>query len=299
MMRKIDHRPKLSLVFALVRIALLVTLKRKTSSEMNIKKLLTAFFSAVMLAVASVSAAPYAAIVINAETGEVLHEENANTRLHPAGLTKLMTLYVLFDALETGLIGLDDEVLVSNKAASESPVKLGLEAHSKIKVRYLLRASAVNGANDASTALGEGLDGSEAAFARRMNGYSKELGLSRSTWKNAHGLTEKGHLSTARDMATLFAAHMNEYPNYFNLFSRIRTHAGIRDVASSSRRMLGSIKGIQGAKYGYTRAAGFNGATYVTRGNKKVVAVIFGGRSTATMIKRMHQIIDIGLANYN
>ena len=104
MMEKIDHRPKLSLVFALVRIALLVTLKRKTSSEMNIKKLLTAFFSAVMLAAASVSAAPYAAIVINAETGEVLHEENANTRLHPAGLTKLMTLYVLFDALETALL---------------------------------------------------------------------------------------------------------------------------------------------------------------------------------------------------
>ena len=266
---------------------------------MNIKKLLTAFFSAVMLAAASVSAAPYAAIVINAETGEVLHEENANTRLHPAGLTKLMTLYVLFDALETGLIGLDDEVIISNKAASESPVKLGLEARSKIKVRYLLRASAVNGANDASTALGEGLDGSESAFARRMNGYSKELGLSRSTWKNAHGLTEKGHLSTARDIATLFAAHMNDYPDYFNLFSRIRTHAGIRDVASSSRRMLGSIQGIQGAKYGYTRAAGFNGAAYVTRGNKQVVAVIFGGRSTATMIKRMHQIIDIGLANYN
>ena len=143
-----------------------------------------------MLAAASVSAAPYAAIVINAETGEVLHEENANTRLHPAGLTKLMTLYVLFDALETGLIGLDDEVIISNKAASESPVKLGLEARSKIKIRYLLRATAVNGANDASTALGEGLDGSESAFARRMNGYSKELGLSRSTWKNAHGLAE-------------------------------------------------------------------------------------------------------------
>ena len=297
-MEKIDRRTKRRPVFALVRIVLLVTLKRKTGSEMNIKKLLTAFFSAVMLAVASVSAAPYAAIVINAETGELLHEENANTRLHPAGLTKLMTLYVLFDALETGLIGLDDEVIISNKAASESPVKLGLEARSKIKVRYLLRASAVNGANDASTALGEGLDGSESAFARRMNGYSKELGLSRSTWKNAHGLTEKGHLSTARDIATLFAAHMNDYPDYFNLFSRIRTHAGIRDVASSSRRMLGSIKGIRRQVRIY-KSSWLQRSCIRHTGQQASVAVIFGGRSTATMIKRMHQIIDIGLANYN
>ena len=151
--------------------------------------------------------APYAAIVIDSETGVVLHEENADTRLHPAGLTKLITLYAAFDAIETGLIGLDDPTTISLKAAHEPPVKLGLREGLNIKVRYLLRAIGVQGANDASTALAEAIDGSEAAFARRLNGYSTELGMTRSTWKNAHGLTEKGHLSTVRDIATVFAAH--------------------------------------------------------------------------------------------
>lgn len=240
--------------------------------------------------------APYAAIVIDAHTGEVLHEENADTRLHPAGLTKLMTLYVIYDALETGMIGLDDRVEVSLKAQVEPPAKLGLINGQLIKLRYLIRATGVRGANDASTALAEGLDGTETAFAKRMNGYSQELGLNKSQWKNAHGLTAKGHLSTARDIATLFRAHRWDFPDYFNLFSRIRTHAGLRKVTSSSRRMLSNIGGIQGAKFGYTRAAGSNGAAYVKRDDEEVVAVIFGARSTATLNKRMHEILDIGFS---
>ena len=252
-----------------------------------------------ILTVTAALSAPYAAIVIDADTGEVLHEENADTRLHPAGLTKLITLYATFDAIETGLIGLDDKVRISLKAAHEPPVKLGLRDGQRIKVRYLLRAAGVQGANDAATALAEGIDGSEAAFARRLNGYSKELGMTRSTWKNANGLTEKGHLFTVRDIATVFAAHERDFPDYFNLFSRIRTHAGLREVANSSRRVLGSMNGIKGAKYGYTRAAGFSSAVYVERRGKKVVAVIFGERSTAQLYKRMATIVDAGFANLN
>ena len=243
--------------------------------------------------------APYAAIVINVETGEVLHEENAEEIMHPAGLTKLMTLYVAFDAIETGLIGLDDQVRISLKAQSEPPVKLGLREGQRIKLRYLLRAAGVQGANDASNAIAETIDGSEAAFARRMNGYATELGLTRSTWKNAHGLTEKGNLSTAKDIALLFAAHRRDFPDYFNLFSRIRSHAGLREVANSSRRVLGSMRGIKGAKYGYSRAAGYSSAVYVERRGKKVVAVIFGERSTARLYKRMATIVDEGFANLN
>jgi len=246
--------------------------------------------------VTAAMSAPYAAIVINAKSGEVLHEENADTRLHPAGLTKLMTLYVAFDALETGMIGLDDRIEISLKAQVEPPAKLGVIKGQLIKLRYLIRAAGVRGANDASTAIAEGIDGTEVAFAKRMNGYSQELGLTRSQWKNAHGLTSKGHLSTARDIATLFRALRQDFPDYFNLFSRIRTHAGLREVASSSRRMLSNVGGIQGAKFGYTRAAGFNGAAYVHRGNEEVVAVIFGARSTATLNKRMHEILDIGFS---
>lgn len=241
--------------------------------------------------------APYSAIVINAETGEVLHAENEEEIMHPAGLTKLMTLYAAFDAIETGLIGLDDKVEISLKAQSEPPVKLGLRKGQKIKVRYLLRAVGVQGANDASTALAEAIDGSEAAFARRMNGYATELGLTRSSWANAHGLTQKGNLSTAKDIALLFAAHRRDFPDYFNLFSRIRSHAGLREVANSSRRVLGSMRGIQGAKYGYTRAAGHSSAVYVERRGKKVVAVILNERSTAQLYKRMAELVDKGFTS--
>lgn len=243
--------------------------------------------------------APHAAIVINAETGEVLHAENAEEIMHPAGLTKLMTLYVAFDAIETGLIGLDDLAEISLKAQSEPPVKLGLREGQKIKLRYLLRAAGVQGANDASTALAEAIDGSEAAFARRMNVYATELGLTRSSWKNAHGLTEKGNLSTAKDIALLFAAHRKDFPDYFNLFSRIRSHAGLKEVANSSRRVLGSLRGIKGAKYGYTRAAGHSSAVYVERRGKKVVAVILNERSTAQLYKRMAELVDKGFTSNN
>lgn len=256
---------------------------------------------AVLISFATTAAlsAPYAAIVIDAETGEVLHEENSDERIHPAGLTKLMTLYVAFDAIETGLIGLDDLAEISLKAQSEPPVKLGLREGQTIKLHYLLRAAGVQGANDAATTLAEAIDSSEAAFARRMNGYSSELGLTRSSWKNAHGLTEKGNLSTAKDIALLFAAHRQDFPDYFNLFSRIRTHAGLREVANSSRRVLGSMKGIKGAKYGYTRAAGFSSAVYVERRGKKVVAVICGELSAARLYKRMAKLIDDGFSELN
>ena len=150
-----------------------------------------------------VIAAPYAAMVMDARTGEILHSRNADTRLHPASLTKMMTLYVAFEAVERGQISLDTPVKISRKAAAEQPSKLGLRAGSKIRLRYLIRASAVKSANDAATAIAEAISGSEAAFARRMNRTAKALGMTRTTSKNAHGRTESGHLSTARDMTLL------------------------------------------------------------------------------------------------
>ena len=140
---------------------------------------------------------------MDARSGEVLHARNADTRLHPASLTKMMTLYVAFQAIEHGEITLDTTVKISANAANEQPSKLGLRAGQRIKFRYLIRAAAVKSANDAATAIGETLEGSEAAFARRMTRTAKSLGMSKTTFKNAHGLTESGHLSTARDMSTL------------------------------------------------------------------------------------------------
>ncbi len=238
--------------------------------------------------------APYAAIVIDARTGEVLHSRNADSRLHPASLTKMMTLYVTFEAIRNGEISLDTVVRVSRKAASEPPSKLGLRPGQKIKLRYLIRAAAVKSANDAATAIGEAVAGSEAAFARRMNRTAKALGMTRTTFKNANGLTEAGHLSTARDMTTLGRHLFFDFPQYYNLFSRRTADAGIRKVANTNRRFLNSYKGADGIKTGYTRAAGFNLVASARRGNKRIIATVFGGVSTASRNAKVAELLNLG-----
>lgn len=238
--------------------------------------------------------APYAAMVIDARTGEVLHSRNADTRLHPASLTKMMTLYVAFEAIENGEISLDSTVTISRKAANEPPSRLGLRAGQKIKLRYLVRAAAVKSANDAATAIAEAISGSEAAFARRMNRTAKSLGMSRTTFKNAHGLTEKGHLSTARDMTTMGRRLFYDYPKYYNLFSRITADAGVRKVSHTNTRFLNSYRGADGIKTGYTRAAGFNLVASAERGQERIIVTVFGGRSTSGRNAKVAELMDLG-----
>lgn len=239
-------------------------------------------------------AAPYAAMVIDARTGEVLHSRNADTRLHPASLTKMMTLYIAFEAVRNGEITLDTPVRITKKAASEPPSKLGLRAGQTIAFRYLIRAAAVKSANDAATAIGITLSGSEAAFARRMTRTAKAMGMSRTTFKNAHGLTESGHLSTARDMTTLGRHLLYDYPEYYNLFSRTSTHAGIKTVPNTNRRLLAAYKGADGIKTGYTRAAGFNLVASAKRKNERIIATVFGGKSGASRNARVAELLDMG-----
>ena len=238
--------------------------------------------------------APYAAMVIDVRTGEVLHSRNADTRLHPASLTKMMTLYVTFEAIKHGEITLDTMVRISKHAAAQPPSKLGLVAGQRIKLRYLIRATAVKSANDAATALGEAISGSEAAFARRMNRMAKALGMTRTTFKNMNGLTEAGHLSTARDMTALGRHLFYDYPDYYNLFSRVTTDAGIKQVYNTNRRLLGAYRGADGIKTGYTRAAGYNLVASARRDNKRIIATVFGGRSTATRNAKVAELLDLG-----
>lgn len=251
-------------------------------------------FCGFLLLAQSVVAAPYAAMVMDARTGEVLHSRNADTRLHPASLTKMMTLYVVFEAVENGEISLDTKVRISQHAASEPPSKLGLKSGQRIALRYLIRAAAVKSANDAATALGEAISGSEAKFARRMNATAKALGMTRTTFKNAHGLTEDGHLSTARDMTILGRHLLFDYPEYYNLFSRQSTHAGVREVSNTNRRLLQAYRGADGIKTGYTRAAGFNLVASAERGNERVLATVFGGKSSASRNARVAELLDLG-----
>ena len=255
--------------------------------------LATLAFCALLTPVVSL-AAPYAAMVIDARDGKVLHSRNADTRLHPASLTKMMTLYIAMEAVENGEISLDTKVKISKNAAAEPPSKLGLQAGQRIALRYLIRAAAVKSANDAATAIGEAIEGSEAAFARRMNRTAKALGMSNTTFKNMHGLTQSGHMSTARDMTTLGRHVLYDYPDYYNLFSRRSTRAGFKTVNNTNRRLLAAYKGADGIKTGYTRAAGFNLVASAERGNKRVIATVFGGRSTATRNAKVAELLDLG-----
>ena len=239
-------------------------------------------------------AAPYAAIVINAKNGEVLHCEECDTKLHPAGLTKLITLYVVFSEIESGKISLDEQVEVSRKASAELPAKLGLLPGQKIKVRYLIRATGVMGSNDTSTALAEHVSGSEKEFAKLMNVTAKKLGMENSSFLNAHGMTQTGHLSTPRDMAIALRALFFDFPTYFNLFSRRTADAGFKKVTHSGVRFLANYKGADAFRHGYTRASGFNGAASAERGDTRIITVVFGGRSTATRNREMAKLTDLG-----
>ena len=241
-------------------------------------------------------AAPYAAMVMDARTGEVLHSRNADTRLHPASLTKMMTLYIAFQAIGRGEIGLDTEVTITSLAASEPPSKLGLRSGQKIKLRYLLRAAAVKSANDAATAIGIAISGSEEAFATRMNRTAAAMGMVNTTFKNAHGLTENGHMSTARDMTILGRHVIYDFPQYYNLFSRITADAGVKQVAHTNRRFLGSYQGADGIKTGYTRAAGFNLVASAQRGQERIIATVFGGSSTSARDARIKELMDMGFS---
>ncbi|WP_240722257.1 serine hydrolase [Poseidonocella sp. HB161398] len=233
---------------------------------------------------------------MDARTGEVLRSRNADTRLHPASLTKMMTLYVTFEAVEHGEISLDTKVRVSKAAAAEPASKLYLKAGSSIELRYLIRAAAVKSANDAAHVIAEAVGGSVPGFAARMNRTAKALGMNNTTFKNPHGLTTPGHLSTARDMSNLGRHLFYDYPEYYNLFSRITTDAKVTTVANTNRRLLSSYRGADGIKTGYTNAAGSNLVASAERGGVRIIATVMGGSSAAARNKRVAELLDLGFS---
>lgn len=249
-----------------------------------------------MLAPLVAAAAPYAALVMDARNGKILYEDNADTRLHPASLTKMLTLYITFDAIRRGEITLDTPIKVTAHAAGQEPSRLGLRPGEVIALRYLIRAAAVKSANDAAAAIGDALGGSEAGFAERMNAAAKALGMMHSTFRNANGLTRQGHLSTAHDMAILARHLIYDFPDYYNIFSRRETFAGIATVYSTNAKFLNAYSGADGIKTGFTWASGFNLVASAKRGNKRVIGVIFGGTSTDERNHKMMKLLDLGFS---
>ena len=249
---------------------------------------------ALFLAPMVAQAAPYAALVMDARTGEVLYSKNADTRLHPASLTKMMTLYLAFQAIERGEVTLDTQITVSKNAAAQPPSRMGLKAGQKIALRYLIRAAAVKSANDAASAIGDGIAGNEEKWAERMTAMARQLGMSSTTFKNANGLTRTGHLSTARDMTVMGRHLFYDFPQYYNIFSRRSADVGIGKVYSTNRRFLDAYDGADGIKTGYTSAAGFNLVGSAKRGNKRIIATVFGGTSTAQRNAKVAELLDLG-----
>ena len=253
-----------------------------------------AFVIGAIVVTSPLQAAPFAAIVMDGRTGEVLYEKNADARLHPASLTKMMTLYITFQEIEAGRLSLDSKVTVTKYAASQPPSRLGLKPGQKIAVRYLIRAAAIKSANDAASALGDHIGGDVTSFAKRMTRTARQLGMHNTTFKNANGLTADGHLSTARDMNILGRHLFYDFPQYYHIFSRRTADAGVAQVANTNTRFLDAYEGADGIKTGYTVAAGFNLTASAHRGNKHIIATVFGGTSTANRNAKMKELMDLG-----
>ena len=224
------------------------------------------------------SEARYAAIVIDAKDGHVLHSTNADTLNYPASLTKLMTLLLLFESLEQNKLKMGTKLIASTKASKAQPSKLGLQPGDIITVRQAISALITKSANDVAVVVAEQLSGSVHSFARAMTRRARALGMNDTTFRNPHGLPNRGHLSTARDMALLSRVLINKFPNYYNYFATRKFHFKGRSFKTHNK-LLGHYDGADGIKTGYTNAAGYNLSASAERDGKRLIAVVFGGKT--------------------
>lgn len=236
-----------------------------------------------------------AAYVIDASTNEVLHANNADAQIHPASLTKMMTLYLLFDALSHGDIRLGTEMHVSRRAANQQPSRLGLPSGQTISVRDAIGALIIKSANDVATVVAETLGGTEAQFAIQMTAKGRQLGMASTTFRNASGLHDRQQVSTARDMARLGRALFEHFPQYYGYFSAVEFRYGDRTYTTHNN-LVTDYDGADGIKTGYVRASGFNVVTSARKGGRRLIGVVIGGENARTRDRRMHRLLDASFA---
>jgi len=244
---------------------------------------LTAFMlSIALLAFAATTAAEaagkFAALAVDARNGKIIFDSDSNGLRHPASLTKMMTLYILFEELKAKRIRLSTPLRVSARAAGMAPSKLGLKPGSNITVQQAIYGLVIKSANDAAATVAENLGGSESAFAARMTKTARRLGMSRTTYANASGLPNPRQITTARDQATLGLRLMRDFPQYYPYF-RATQFVFNGKVVKTHNRLLGRFEGTDGIKTGYINASGFNLVTSSKRGNKRLVGVVLGGKT--------------------
>ncbi len=240
--------------------------------------------------------AAYADVVIDAKTGQILHETDSIGTRHPASLTKMMTLYLTFRALESGQLSLNQYLRVSENASFQPPSKLGLRAGKRIRVEDAILGVVTKSANDAAVTLAESIGGSEVSFAKLMTRQAQALGMTKTRFRNPSGLPDPEQVTTARDMAIMGVALLNHFPQYYPYFRRTSfTYAGV--YHHNHNRLMDRYEGMDGIKTGYIRASGFNLVASVKRGDKRVIAVVFGGRSAASRDNHMARLLDDSFGN--
>ncbi len=236
---------------------------------------------------------PSAAIVMDADTGAVLYAEAADRRIYPASLTKMMTLYMVFEALENGRLKLRERIRISRRAAGMPPSRLGLRAGQSLTVEQAILALVTKSANDVAVAVAERLAGTEWRFAKRMTAKARALGMRRTTFRNASGLPNSRQRTTVRDMALLARALVRDFPRYYRYFSR-RSFVFKGRRFGNHNRLLGRYAGLDGVKTGYIRASGFNLAASAVRNGRRVIAVVAGGRTARARDRRVADLLDLG-----
>ena len=237
----------------------------------------------------------YAAIVMDANTGEVLYQVRADNPRYPASISKVMTMYLTFEALAEGRLKLTDQIVVSPHAASMQPTKLGLRAGSHISVDDAMRSIATKSANDMAVALGERLGGTESNFAKLMTMRARELGMNNTQFVNASGLPDTRQISTAHDLAILSRAVMRDYPQYYSYFS-IKSFTYHGETMRNHNHLLGQMPGVDGIKTGYIGAAGFNLAASAVRDGHRLIAVVLGGSSAAARDDNVEDLLNNGFS---
>jgi D-alanyl-D-alanine carboxypeptidase len=236
----------------------------------------------------------HSAMILDANTGAILHDENGDELRHPASLTKMMTLYLTFETLETGRLKMSDKISISEAAAAVAPSKLELDPGDEISVSDAVRAVITKSANDIAVALAEKIGGSEANFVSLMNARARDIGMSKTHFENASGLPNDDQVTTARDMITLALHLQDDYPTYYPLFAT-RTFSYNGSTFRNHNTMLNSFAGVDGVKTGYTRASGFNLVTSVRRSGRHLVGAVFGGASAATRNGEMRVLLTRAL----
>ena len=235
-----------------------------------------------------------ASYMVDVQSGKVLVDNMSDSLMYPASLTKVMTLYITFSAIEKGTLRLDDMLYVSRNAANRSPSKLGLQAGSKISVKDAIMALIVKSANDCATVLAENIGFSEENFAKTMTSVARELGMRNTTFKNASGLPNKQQVTTAKDMAILATAMYNHFPQYYSWFSE-KTFTFDGKIYTTHNEVLNTFAGADGLKTGFTNAAGYNIITSAQRDGNRVIAVTMGHKSAKERDKKVSAMMDSGL----